>query len=450
MKRVLFLAYLFPPILNSGTQRPLKFAKYLSDYGWAPTVLTAAHFDGHPTDPELLAEIPEDVQVVRVPMRNERIAARLRDTLGTVIGGRLGDALSWRLRNRFNSPDLYALWRPEVTRVALQIFRETGFDAIYATGFPWTSLMAGRDIARATGRPLIADFRDPWAGEHLFREGVSRDVDLAMERQVVDDAHTVLTTTVSVARLLSNTHWHLDPDKFVSIYNGFDPVDLPAPKPRRADQPFRIVYTGVWKRGYDQSELYDSIEWLKRSQPAVLDGVEVVCAGFAPGEAARRGLQSIIKEVGVVSHSAAVELMQSADVLFVSCTDPQRQWAVPGKLYEYLATGRPVLALTYPDKEAGRVIQDVGGGVALSPEDPGTLYRALGEICRTRRFDVPPRNPQALARFERRQLTARLAAILDDACYTARSTRADSSAPSPTRSSYAGASSAQPATRVVS
>jgi hypothetical protein len=110
-------------------------------------------------------------------------------------------------------------------------------------------------------------------------------------------------------------------------------------------------------------------------------------------------------------------------------------------LYEYLASGSPVLALTYPDRETGRIIERVGGGVALSPEDPGTLLEALSDAFRAKRLEVPARDPQALAAFERRQLTRKLAAVLDDAAggvqvhHTARRIGAGSSAVLATRSS---------------
>lgn len=451
MKRVLFLAYLFPPINNSGTQRPLKFAKYLRAHGWAPTVLTAARFDGLATDPRLLDDIPTGVDVVRVPTVNERIAATLRTTLGNTVGGRIGNAVSWRLRHWNRTPDLYALWRPAAVKAALRIFRDAPFDAIYATGFPWSALLAGADIAKAVDRPLIADFRDLWAGEHLFKsDRPAHDREMALERQVLHDAQAVVTASATMLRALTAAHPQVDEHKFVTIHNGFDADDLRERPARQPGQPFRIVFTGVWKDGYNPSELYDSLDWLRRSQPRLLDGIEVVAAGFPPGEARRRGLGDIIREIGVVAHHDAVALMQSADLLYLSHVDPERQWVVPGKLYEYLASGSPVMALTHPHKETAQIIGKVGGGVAISPDDPGTLYHTLREVCRLKRFAVPPRNDAALAMFERRRLTAKLAAVLDDACYTTRSTRAGSSAGSPTRSSYAGSTSAQPATRVVS
>jgi glycosyltransferase involved in cell wall biosynthesis len=417
VKKVLFLAYLFPPIANSGTQRPLKFAKYLAEYGWEPTVITAAHFDGQPTDPGLVADLPENVRVVRVPMLNEQIS----DTLTWLAGGgrfgrRIGDAVRWRMQHRRRTPDLYAWWKPTVIREVMKLVETTRFDAIYATGFPWTSLLIGAELSRSTGIPLVADFRDLWAGENLFRsERPPHDQELALERSVVESATAIVSASASIGRHLAAAHPSVSEEKFVTIHNGFDAADFAEAPQRPAVKRFRIVFTGVWKEGYNPSELYDTIDWIRRSHPALLDDVQVIAAGFKPGEARRRGLTAYIDERGVVSHDEALALMRSANILYLSHVDPERQWVVPGKLYEYLASGSPVLALTHPEKETARIIGTVGGGIALSPEDPGTLFEALEDACRTKTFVVPERNPDALAAFERRQLTAKLAAVLEDA-----------------------------------
>ncbi len=452
MKRVLFLAYLFPPITNSGTQRSLKFAKYLGDYGWDPLVLTASQFHGHPTDPDLLDELPAGLRVVRVPMLNERIAQSLAAALGSGrIARRIGDGVRWRLQNHRRPPDFHSWWRPTAFRAAMQLHQDTGFDAILATGYPWTSLVTGGAVSKATGVPLVADFRDLWAGEHLFREDRPDAADeLALERSVVEQAARVVTASEGIARHLAAAHPDVDAGKFVTVHNGFDPDDLDVPRaPRTADRRFRIVFTGVWKAGYNPAELYDAIEGIRSSSPELLDGVEVITAGFAPGEARRRGLGDYIDERGIVSHREALALMRSADLLYLSHVDRARQWVVPGKLYEYLASEVPVLALTHPD-ETAQIISRVGGGVALSPGDPNALRTALADACRRQSFAVPPRNAGALAAFERRNLTRALAAILDDACdQTTRSRRPESSE-GDTSISYAGSTSAHPITRVVS
>lgn len=419
MKRVLFLAYLFPPIANSGTQRPLKFAKYLSRYGWEPIVLTASHFAAHKTDPGLLEELPASLRVIRVPMLNEQVSDWIYAAGGrTKLARKAAEGVSWRLQTRFRTPDLYALWRPTARRAGVALFNREGFDAIYATGFPWSTLLAGSDIAKATGRPLVADFRDPWAGEEeRFRAKgrPSPDREREMEAEVLRQATIAISTAPFMTRHLMAGHPEIDQSKFDTVYNGYDPADLDPPPPR-PDRTFRIVYTGAWKDGYTLTPLYDVIEWINRSHPQLLDGVEVVAAGFAPGEAARRGLADRIRELGVVPHRNAVALMQSADVLFMNNAEGARQQiGVPGKLYEYLATGRPVLALTNPDGDAGMVLQRTGGGVAVRADDPGLLYDTIAAICRDRRLTVPPLNREALASFERVALTAKLAALLDTA-----------------------------------
>ena len=415
MKKVLFLAYLFPPIANSGTQRPLKFAKYLADYGWRPTVITAAHFEGHPIDPGLAADIETKVDIVRVPTLNERVGDTIAQ-LGGRLGRSVGEAVSWRMRERRRVPDIYALWKPMVIRRAMPLFDAGGFSAIYATGFPWTTLLTGCELSKATGCPLIADFRDLWAGETAFRENrPPHDQELALERSVLECATTVVTASTTIGRQLAAAHPSVDEDKFVAIHNGFDAADFAEELPRPRSKRFRIVFTGVWKEGYNPSELYDTIDWIGRASPSLLDDVEVIAAGFTPGEARRRGLSAHIDERGVVSHEEALRLMRSADILFLSHSEPQRQWVVPGKLYEYLASGSPVLALTIPGRETAQIIERVGGGIVVSPDDPGVLLDTIANACRLKKLEVPPRNETALAAFERRQLTAKLASVLDEA-----------------------------------
>lgn len=433
MKRVLFLAYLFPPIANSGTQRPLKFVKYLSHYGWEPTIVTAAHTEGHRVDEAMVSEIPEHLRVVRVPMLHEQVGDVIRRAGGrSRVAGRIAESISWRMRERFRTPDLYALWAPTTRRVARRLLRAEKYDAIYATGFPWTTLQIGRDLSEATGIPLVADFRDPWSGEDLFRsERPPCEAEFRFERQVVEQAAAVVTVATTMTKRMVAAYPDQPASKFVTIHNGFDPSDLDR-SPQETHPRFRIVFAGVWKEGYNPSPLYDVIDSIKRSQPDLLSNVEVMAAGFQPGEAARRGLSEHITEVGVLSHHNAVSLMHSADMLFLTNGDGARQQlGLPGKMYEYLATGRPVLALTHPDGDAGRIIARVGGGIAVKQDDPGVLLDLITNACRDGVLRTPPINREALAEFERPNLARQLAGLFDQ---VARESTASLDAHAPTAS----------------
>jgi hypothetical protein len=197
--------------------------------------------------------------------------------------------------------------------------------------------------------------------------------------------------------------------------HGFDPADLiaPAPAPHAT---FRIVLVGDRHHGAGPLPLYDVIEWIARGSPGLLDGVEVIAAGFAPGAASRLRLDPHIRELGVLPHRDVVSLMHSADVLFFANGEGSRQQiGLPARLFECLAAGRPVLALTHPDGDAGQLIKAVGGGLVVGADDPGDLLDVVVAALRQRRLDVPPANRLALAAFERAALTARLAALLTEA-----------------------------------
>lgn len=414
-RRVLFIAYLFPPIANSGTQRPLKFAKYLPQFGWDPLVLTAERVSDHPQDRRLLKEVPADMTVVRVPLLSDQIGA-VAGTLGmgVVTRQRIQEGISWRMRNRWHSPDIYALWRPTARRAAMKLFRDVGFDAIYATGYPWTSLLVGMDVAEMTGRPLVADFRDPWAADdYEGRSPEEHSEDARLERQVVTHAAAVLCTTATATAQMIGSYPSLRPDKFVTIPNGFDPADIERIKPWPR-QRFRIVYTGVWKPGYGLDALYRAIGEIARTTPALLSDFEVIAAGFEPGPAHRLGLSEYVDEIGVLSHDDAVALMRSADVLYLQNAEgASQQHRLPGKLFEYLATGRPILAVTEPSGECGRLLSRVGGGIVVAPSDRDGLHRVLRDAITRKALHTPEREQGILRAFERRALTRVLASVFE-------------------------------------
>jgi glycosyltransferase involved in cell wall biosynthesis len=413
-RRVLFIAYLFAPIVNSGTQRPLKFAKYLPSLGWDPVIITAARVGDYPIDPRLLNDIPAGAQVHRVPMLNDRIGEFAGTLgLGVVNRERIAQGISWRLRKRWQHPDIYALWRPTARRTAMRLYRDIGFDAIYATGYPWTSLLIGMDLSMMTGRPLIADFRDPWAADDYEGRTAGRhDDDARLEHDVVRQAASVVCVSATMTAQMMAAHPDVPARKFVTIPNGFDPADVRA-APAWPHLRFRIVYTGVWKPGYGLDALYDVIGQIARANPRALANVEVIAAGFEPGPAHRRGLSEHIDEIGVLSHNDAVALMRSADILFLqNAQGASQQHRLPGKMFEYLATGRPVLAVTDPDGEAGRLIHRVGGGVVVSPDDRDRLREIIAVAIRRGRLDTPPQDRALLRAFERPALAKTLAAVL--------------------------------------
>lgn len=421
MRRVLLVAFFFPPLGNSGTQRPLKFANYLPDFGWQPIVLTV---DRPPVttppdcrfEPELLKEVRQGTIIERVPFLTTELIERVECM---PLARRIGNALEWRIRNATSLPDHYLWWRVALRQRARALLHKHQVDAIFATGFPWSTLLAGRDLARIARVPLISDFRDPWTGDDVYHRADSLRARFEghLERKVLRSSTAVTTVTDEVAQQLRELAPHPAP-RVVTIPNGYDPQDLAhaVPYPPPAPGVFRIVYTGVvWKSGYNPFGIYDALAILREEAPDVARRIELVTAGFPPGEAPRRGVSELVTELGTVSHEVALGIMASADLLALPVGQHVHQRVqVPGKLYEYLAIGRPVLALTTADGATGRLLQQAGGGVVLSTFDPKEIARVLARLVREGTASrVPPLDRAFVQQFDRRALTERLAAVLD-------------------------------------
>lgn len=414
MRRVLFIAYLFPPVANSGTRRSLSFVNNLPACGWQPLVLGWEPDPDSPQEPEMLAELRPGILVERVPLLSRVRARRWSRWLPRGMRQRVVEGLSWRLRARDTLPDQAAGWfKPAVER-ALQLHASEGFDVIYASGWPWTAFLIAREVSRRTGKPYVLDYRDQWtpSGDMAWEHATPKQLreNPALERLAAKDAAAIVTVTralvQSVGRDCGRGDLHL-------ITNGFEPADFDVHVDQPADGLFRIAYTGVWRPGYGLHDLYAAIALLKAQGCPELARLRVQAAGFAPGPAAEAGVTEWVSELGPVPHGEAVTLMKQADLLYLPVpTGYYATASLPGKLFEYLACGRPLLAVVPETSEVAHVLNETGGGVRVEPGDVAGLAQTLlswlrGEGRATR--------PQGIDRYSRAATTRRLGQVLDAA-----------------------------------
>lgn len=365
-------------------------------------------------EPEMLAELRTGTHVERVALQSRLIAMRIAGCFPGRLRDRVADALAWRLKARDAVPDEAAGWfKPAVER-AMRVHSQLGFDVIYASGWPWTSFLVAREVSKRTGKPYVLDYRDQWrpsgdmAWEHVTPEQMRRNP--VLERQAAEGAAGVVTVTralvQSVGRDCGRSDLHL-------ITNGYEPADFVSDVALPGDGLLRIVYTGVWRPGYGLHDLYAAIVLLKSEGRIELGRLRVQAAGFKPGPAAEAGVTEWVSELGPVTHGKAVTLMKQADLLYLPV--PKGYYAVaslPGKLFEYLACGRPVLAVVPPDSEVANVLEGTGGGVRVDPGDVETLARTILAWLRGESRVEPP---QGIERYSRVETTRRLAAVLDAA-----------------------------------
>jgi glycosyltransferase involved in cell wall biosynthesis len=405
---VLVLAYMFPPLGGGGVYRTLKHVKYLPRHGYESIVVTTSGRWYPPRDSSLLAEVPAGTRVVAAP---ELPVARLR-ALATNPLHRLGlpRALAF-----FGWPDAYGGWVPGAVWSALRAVRRLRPTVVYSTSPPVSAHLVGLIVRRLTGLPWVADFRDTWtlADDEQLSPRLLARLSARLEEAVVKRADRLVVADESVELL------GVDPHNRTLILNGVDPEDLPSTVAATAGPRLRVAYVGTLYGARDAEPAFAAMEKLisdGRLERARLQ-VRMVGSDFR-GPAEGSALDSLpVEWTGYVDHHRAVTEMTAADVLLLY--QPPGWDGASGKLYEYLATGRPILCVAPAESRATRLVAELGAGECARPNDPTEIENAVASLYGRWRNGELGVNDEvrriAVERYSRDALAARLADVLDDA-----------------------------------
>ncbi|MCC9599519.1 glycosyltransferase [Stieleria sp. JC731] len=428
-KRMLFISYVYPPSGGGGVQRSVKFVRYLPDFGWAPTVLTATNPSVPVQDPDLLDELDPGTEVIR--SRTFEPSYHAKQSLvgtGSRSGGKLGKLIKAQVRRIGMSllqPDPQVLWNTSAKRAAQKALEKSSYQAIYATGPPFSSFLLAAQLKRRTGIPLILDFRDEWliASRYLDNyqhTGISDWRQRRMLRRVLRAADAVLTTTMAsrdeLTAKVSDAGGHA---KVHCIYNGYDSRDMPSSESVSADpNRIRIVYTGTLWKLTDVTPMVEALITLNQTDPKAASKIDFVIAGRITD--AQQSVVDRLKTTsvglqchGYLPHRESLHLAQSADVLLLLLADqPGAERVVPAKLFEYLALQKPVLSIC----GSGEVASIVQCYSHVSRFDP-RQSEMIAAWLRSRLENLEPGNAissEPIEQFSRRSQAKTLSHIASD------------------------------------
>ncbi len=393
MPRALFIARVFPPQAGGGALRATKLAKYLPGLGWDLDVI-AGPVQGAQDD-DLAGEVDSSVRVHRLGIS---VAAR---GAGAAQALRLGRIYRLIRAAVLIGDDGFA---DLAETVALGVARGRGADVVLATSLPFSSAVAGALVAAQLDLPLVVDLRDPWAYAPRA-QGVSASHLSAMraiERWTLARASAVVTMT-------DRTRMYLPPGVAPRVIpNGFDPADFAVTAAPRTSERRRLVYTGSLYGRRRPEPLLDAIR--AYAEP---ERVELVIAGSAfEHEATLRQSGLHVDLLGYVPHRDAAALMLSADAILVLVGDEVAdEQPVPGKLYEAVAAGPPVICWARANSEAAKVMAEVSAGVVV--EDAAGLARAVAAAA-DGSLDASSLDARAAAleKYDRRAIAREMAALL--------------------------------------
>lgn len=432
MQKVLVIAYTFPPRGGSGVQRTVKFAKYLPGFGWQPVILTVSNPPPREADHSLLDELPGDLPVYRVPDFNMRFLRGIAGRLFSPNGQRAKagtDSLkpTSPARNKTRTgfvgtwlmiPDSCIRWLPAALWAGLRIVKQC--DVIYSTSAPFTDHLVAALLCKLSGKPWVADFRDPWTQYVVYQHSsrLRSRVDAFLEERLLKAADLITVTCAATAKSFQDVYPSLPKDKFLEITNGFDAEDFDSPVCSPLDT-FTIAYTGRFDSQKNVSfSFLQALKELCCERPELAGKIKVVFAGSF-GEQSRAlleqwNLEEMVTLMGYVPHHESVKLLLGSHVLLLTLSDDLGiDLTYPGKLFEYLAARKTILALATEGATAD-LIRDMEAGLVVSPDDVGAIKHAVLSLYNQHKEgSTLSRTYDNLQRFERRPLTERLAQCLD-------------------------------------
>jgi len=430
---VLMLCYHYPPGTSGGVARSARFAKHLPEFGWKPVVVTTSRWGEGGGDAGEEAMRPgELLRRSHGCRRAEGPGGAAAETTALSGGGEAGPratltrfAEKWLL-----IPDKHVRWTAAAFAPALRTLKRLETGALYTSSPPASAHTLGLSLKRLTGKPWIMDLRDPWTIEPLawyLRAGGRRlSLERRIERACFESADAIVTSTPEAAAGYALLYpWCAN--KMHSIPNGFDASEVETARASLSesehlrgigDEVFVVGHVGTFCRHSDSTAypkgLLDAAEALAREGAISPRDFRIIFAGaMNPGAKSRieaRGLGGLLLTTGPVSRVEALRIMLRADLLLLYDPNPVGRYYVHGKLYEYLAAGRPILGVL-PEGASRTLLARSGRGIMIQNDSADEIRAALLDAI-GRRGKPPARADFDISRYEGRELTSELARIL--------------------------------------
>ncbi len=420
MNRVLIITYYWPPSGGAGVQRWLKFAKYLPQSGWEPVILTVdPEYAAYPAlDTSLEKDIPENTSIYRTKATDwfrfyERDKSKIPSGgFATNKDDSFKGKLSRFIRGNFFIPDPRRGWNRYAFIKACEIIEKDNIKHIITTSPPHSTQLVGLKLKKRFPEiKWMADLRDPWTDIYyydlFYPSFISRKIDLGFEKAVLENADIITTVGPSLGKYFESKV-PAAAEKIKIVHNGYDESDfenLQASTPVK----FTISYTGTISESYPVEGFIKAIvEVIEKGQKLSLK-----FTGHISEVLKERFISAIGNEnlefIPYSDHKTVVgQMLSSSMQLLILARDPRNRSFLPGKLFEYIASRKPVLCLGPVDGDTAEILENGGFGKCFDYDDAGGISEFItGSMNKGFAATLTPP-----AEFSRRNLTMKIASLL--------------------------------------
>lgn len=407
MKRILMIAYHFPPLAgSSGIQRTLRFVQHLPQFGWEPLVLTAHPRAYEKTSQDLLADVPADTVVTR--------AFALDTARHLSLAGRYPGVLA--------RPDRWMTWQFDGIRQGMRLIQQYRPDVIWSTYPIATAHVIGAELQRRSGLPWVADFRDPMAQEGYPADPTTWQHFTRIEEQAMQQARLALFTTPGAARVYRERYPKAKACIEV-LENGYDEETFAKAENELGERTplnpgyLTLLHSGiVYPSERDPTALFEAFSKLMQTQPDIAVKLKLRFRAAAHDDllhelASRYGITHTIEILPAIPYREALAEMLRADGLLIlqaaNCNDQ-----IPAKLYEYLRANKPILALTPSEGDTGTTLATMGVKTIAALDDSSAIATLLAKFADNPTRDSLP-NAAGVANSSRQGRSAQFASLLN-------------------------------------
>ncbi len=436
MKKVLVIVYYWPPSGGGGVQRWVKFCNLLLENGWQPIVFVPEDADYPLLDASLVDEVSDKIEIIRHPIWEPRklyekflakksASHKTKGPSADEVFYHKASERSWKqnlalwIRSNIFIPDARLPWvRPSV-RFLRRYLKNHPVDAIVTSGPPHSLHLIGRRLKRHTGIPWIADFRDAWTEIEFFEK--------LMLAPFADRRHHKLEQAVlkeADISLVTADYWpalygERGARRVEVLLNGYDEGDFPTPRPQTVST-FRISHVGTLAFDRNPQAFWEVLKELAERSAAFAHSLEIHFAGKTDHKIIQAltdlGMGDHVHDHGYISHQAAIQLMCSSPLLLLLINQSQQnaQGRVPGKVFEYLASHRPILCIGPPESSISRILENAQAGVCIDFQEKELLKEQVWAYFL--QFQAGSLHPPTagIEQYSRQALSRRLSELLEE------------------------------------
>lgn len=406
-------------------QRWLKFTKYLPQFGWEPIIYTPDNPEFPVLDESLLKDVPEGVEILKQPIWEpygwyKQFLGKKDKKIGAGFvseekePGFLQKFAIW-IRGNFFMPDARKFWIKPSVKYLTAYLKDNPVDVIVSTGPPHSMHLIALELKKDLGIKWVADFRDPWTNIDFYKElMLSSWADKkhkALEQEVLRTADLSLTIGYTMTEEMKA----LGATRVETITNGFDQEDFPESN-IELDEKFSISHIGTFTPSRNHVGFWKALSELKTENTEFAGKLVIRTVGVVDHAVAESikefGLEENWERISYVSHEEVLAYQRSSKVLLVAINNtPNATGILPGKFFEYMASGRPILAIGPKKSDIGTVLDKTQAGVIVDPENQIEM-KAM--ILRFFSSELISANADEVGKFSRKALSNRLSVLLDE------------------------------------